>query len=805
MSKNKGTVTYTLRADDSKIEADLNKANKTVEKNAKEAADKSEKIEDKKNKSNVESAEKTADKIKKSQDDVTKNHKEENDKQEEDSRKSYKEREDNAAEHGEKLKGIASSTSMAIGASMLAVGVGVAVVGVKAIGSATDMSSAMDQFIASTGKGTEETERYQKVLEDIYTNNYGEDFTDIADAMALITKNLGDMPDESLQELTESAFVLKDTFEYDIAESTRAAKALIDNFGLSGEKAMSMIAAGAQNGLDFSGELIDSINEYSTHFEKVGLDADDMFKIFENGAENGAWNLDKIGDLVKEMSIRVIDGSESTAEGFSLIGLNVDEMASKFAAGGDSAKEAFNETLEAIAGMDDALAQNTAGTALFGTMWEDLGADVVTQLADIRDGAYDTAGAMDEIKKVKYNDLGSMFESLKRSLEMLILPLGESLIPLLTDIISEIMPTLEECLPPLIERAAEVADSLLPIIADILPTVLELMDELVPTLLDVVDEILPYLSDLITLVAPIIKELVTSILPILADVLELLLPPLVEIVSALLPPLLNVVNSLLPLLQIAIKILEPIIELIVALLDPIVSVIDNAIVPLINILVELIDMLLVVLIPAIELVCGMFQGEFKSMLDGVSAVINNIKGIFEGIIDFIKSVFKGDWDAAWQAVIKIFENHFGMLVNLIKFPLNAVIGGINGVLEGINGIELPDWVPGIGGKSINIPLIPRLKKGAAFIPSDFYPAYLDYGERVLTREENVRYSALGGIDAIERAVSSPTASGTAGNNITYVVQEIDYDRMAAANEKLVDGMSIKCDSREFGRVIKELD
>ena len=79
--------------------------------------------------------------------------------------------------------------------------------------------------------------------------------------------------------------------------------------------------------------------------------------------------------------------------------------------------------------MEDPLAQNTAGVNLFGTMWEDLGPEAVAALAGISDGAYDAAGAMDQIKKVKYDDLGSMFEGLKRSVEMLILPLGEELIP----------------------------------------------------------------------------------------------------------------------------------------------------------------------------------------------------------------------------------------------------------------------------------------------------------------------------------------------------------------------------------------
>ena len=56
-------------------------------------------------------------------------------------------------------------------------------------------------------------------MEDIYANNYGESFSDIGQAMAEVTKQLGDMDDASLQNATESAFALRDTFGYDIPES----------------------------------------------------------------------------------------------------------------------------------------------------------------------------------------------------------------------------------------------------------------------------------------------------------------------------------------------------------------------------------------------------------------------------------------------------------------------------------------------------------------------------------------------------------------------------------------------------------
>ena len=50
-----------------------------------------------------------------------------------------------------------------------------------------------------------------------------------------------------------------------------------------------------------------------------------------------------------------------------------------------------------------------------------------------------------------------------------------------------------------------------------------------------------------------------------------------------------------------------------------------------------------------------------------------------------------------------------------KAPINFLIGGINALIKGINKIkfDVPDWVPGIGGKQFgfNIPQIPKLAKG----------------------------------------------------------------------------------------------
>ena len=682
--KVKGEVVYEIRADDSNLDADLEAAQKKVEQSAEKGADRAEQIE--------KDVSKT---IKREKEDVTQHHKQENEKRVKDDEESGQKREQNEKTVSEKIKGYISDaadqnpvisavkdvTSGLSGtqAAWLGAGTAATVMGGMAVSGANEMKQAMNDYLASTGKGREETERYQNVLENIYANNFGENFQDIADAMASVDHQLGELDDSALQAVTESAFVLRDTFEYEIPESTRAAKALMDNFGIDGQKAMAMIGKGAREGLDYSGELLDSISEYSVQFAKVGLDADDMFNIFQKGAESGAWNLNNIGEAVKEMSIRVIDGSDTTREGFELIGLNAADMAKKFSQGGDAAKEAFQQTIAALADLEDPLAQNTAGVDLFGTMWEDLGPEVVTQLASIGDEAYATAEDLASITDVKYDDLSSIMEELQRNLELLLIPLGGELIPFLS-------------------------------------------------------------------------MLAESVFPLLIDVLG-------------------------PLMEILVAILQPILELVALALEPLISVITS-----------LINVAMVPLMGVLNLLLSIFQEVMQGIIDAVTVQIENVTAIFKELMSFIQNVFTGNWRGAWENVKNIFKTVVDSFKDIFKIPINAIIDLINGFLKGLNKIKIPDWVPKSmgGGKGFHIDLIPRLKKGMDFVPGDYFPAYLDYGERILTQEENIRFTALGGIAGMERALSS--GMSYSGGEKTYriiVPVEVDGREIARASAEYV--------------------
>lgn len=304
----------------------------------------------------------------------------------------------------------------------------------NAVQVAGNMDKGVRKIASATNASAEDMQTLRSVVETIYGDNFGESAEDIADSISKIKQNLGDLSDEELINITESAYALQDVFDYGVDESSRAVKAMMENFDVSAAEAYDYIARGAQNGLDYSGELLDNISEYSVQFKKMGLSASDMFTIFENGAENGAWNLDKIGDSVKELAIRVIDGSDTSKQGFEALGFKADEMAEKFGAGGETARDAFQEVITALAAMDDPVAQNTAGINLMGTMWEDMGAQAVLALGDISDSAYDCAGALDDIKDINYGGLPDTLESIKRQIDLLIEPIGKSLIPSLDEV-----------------------------------------------------------------------------------------------------------------------------------------------------------------------------------------------------------------------------------------------------------------------------------------------------------------------------------------------------------------------------------
>lgn len=633
------------------------------------------------------------------------------------------------------VKTVAFGAAAASAAGLAVAGISKATSYLKDLGSEYDAAS--NSMAASTGRVGKELEDLEEVMRAVYANQYGETMQEAADGVEEVyrqTKLTGD----ALQETTEGAFALQETFEYDIAESARAAKAMMDNFAVSGKDAMGMIAAGAQNGLDYSGELLDSISEYSVQFAKLGFTADDMFQIFQQGADSGAWNLDKVGDAVKEFTIRSIDGSKGTVEAFEALNLNAEVMMETLASGGDDAQYAFRVALERLMEMDDHVKRDATGVALFGTMWEDLSADVIGSMLNVQGGVYDTADALGKINAVKYDSIDAAMEGIKRNAEMQLVPAAQSV----TDAFIEIAPRIEE----MTNRAA--------------PYIVQLADKVGPflsTALDLTVGSFEFLYDTVTFCADSFEKLCgwasknKTALGYVAIAAGTLTTAIVAYniaqgvanaggIAAIAS------NAALTVGYYALVAAETVATAAttawgaaVAFLTSPITLVILAIGALVAAGVLLYKNWDTVKEKALEVggwlsgvwlnvsdsVSGfidcigekfpIFAGYLSGLWSSVSAVAENIKGVFNGIIGFIDGVFSGNWSAAWDSIVSVFANLFGGLVNIAKTPINGVVGAINAVIDGINGVgfTIPDWVPVVGGKSysLNISKLPMFAAG----------------------------------------------------------------------------------------------
>ncbi len=325
-----------------------------------------------------------------------------------------------------------------------------------ALNLSNDFDKAFNNLITKTGAAEEEFNSLNEVMENVYVNNFGESIEDVANAMAIV-KNNTKLAGNELQIATERALLLRDTFEFEVNESTRSAKMLMDQFGLSSDEAYNLIVQGAQNGLDKNGDLLDTINEYSVHFNQLGIGAEEMFNMLINGAENGTFSVDKLGDAVKEFGIRVKDGTADDA--FKELGLSVDNVKEKFGAGGSAAKEALEQVTTALFNMDDPIQQNTLGVTMFGTMWEDLGVEGVKALINMQGEISTTSTALEDINNQKYDDIGKAIQGLGREFQVEVIePLGEELKPVVEDVISYVQengPEIKEVLRGIVEKIGE--------------------------------------------------------------------------------------------------------------------------------------------------------------------------------------------------------------------------------------------------------------------------------------------------------------------------------------------------------------
>lgn len=645
-------------------------------------------------------------------------------------------------------------------------------VGTAAVKFSSDSQDAFQQFAAATGTATEEMGKYKDAINNVYKNNFGESINDVAEAMATVNQNMSYLDDSALQRCTEYAYTLSDTFGYDVAESTRAADTLIKNYGVSAREAFNLITQGAQSGMDYSGEMMDSIDEYSVQFKKLGMDAEDMFSIFANGAQNGAFNLDKVGDAVKEFSIRAIDGSDTTKQGFEALGMDAAKMAEKFGAGGDSAKEAFNEVIKGLAEMDDPVAQSAAGVNLFGTMWEDLGPQVITSMSTASDAIDKSKESVEELVNVKYDTLSGALGGLWRTMQVDVLqPIGNQLIPYVTKGIS------------FIQKFTDKWNRLGPATQKTIVKFAAVAASVGPVLLGfgkVSSGIGTVISNFGKVGGAITRLTGASGFSGIAKIMTGPFGIAAAAVAAAALLIYKNWDKIAPILQ---KIGDRFVEF--------WNTVQPQLQPFIDLCIEIGSYLKDTLLEVFKIVWQAAGEAIVAWFNQVSEVIDNVLGIFEGIITFLTGVFQGDWEKAWTGIVNAVGSIFGTLEALVKTPINAVIALVNKAISAINNISvtLPDVVGG-GHIGFNIPTIPTLAKGTDNWQGGIVQISekggeivdLPSGSRVYPHDESVRI-------ARQEAKKNLTVTIAKLADSIIVREESDIDKIAEAIVRKIEQTS----------------
>ena len=251
------------------------------------------------------------------------------------------------------------------------------------------------------------------------------------------------------------------------------------------------------------------------------------------------------------------------------------------------------------------------------------------------------------------------------------------------DAMIAVVEQLKAVLPGLLDQLGQMAAAIFPalmsVVSALLPAIMQIAGSLLPPIVSLIGQLLPIILEIASAVLPVIVQLIQTIAPLIADIVNTVLPILVDLFNTFMPLISQLVLAILPVLQ----------------------------------------QLLQALAPVIQIVAELFGNALSTAISSAKAVIDGFLSILQGIITFVTGVFSGNWRQAWEGVKQIFSGVMESLKAVVKAPINFIISAINTLIGGLNKVKIPDWVPGVGGKGINIPQIPMLAKGSRNAPDTF--------------------------------------------------------------------------------------
>ncbi|WP_052061877.1 phage tail tape measure protein [Rhodococcoides fascians] len=350
---------------------------------------------------------------------------------------------------------------------------GVAVVGLAAGAMLADaIADGMQQELESDiiqarlGVNDETMAIVGKAAGDAYANAFGESIGANKDALGTLIQAgvlSGEEGNPEMQKILEQATAVSEILGEEIPAVARSAsQAVKTGIAEDATGAFDLMVKGAQNGLNVSEDMLDTMDEYGTQFRNLGLDGGQAFGLMAQAVENGARDTDTAADALKEFAIRATDGSETSAAGFEAIGLNAEEMTAKIAAGGEGAREGLDQVLDGLRGIEDPVARNAAAVELFGTKAEDMGQALYSMDLDKATRQFgDLGGAVDGAIGTMGDNAATQVEMAKRSIEQAKSELNGMLAQAFSPMLSDLAATVSENKPEIIAFFTEVGGAAL--------------------------------------------------------------------------------------------------------------------------------------------------------------------------------------------------------------------------------------------------------------------------------------------------------------------------------------------------------
>lgn len=258
-----------------------------------------------------------------------------------------------------------------------------------------------------------------------------------------------------------------------------------------------------------------------------------------------------------------------------------------------------------------------------------------------------------------------------------------------------------------------VNEHIVPVVEDILEL---LVTTVIPGIISgvqaaapVVMEVFKAIADFIGGIIPIIGDFIAGIMPVISEVITFIQTYVLPIVGEVFN---FIVQQVLPFIVQGIQQLGSIITTVLQAVLPVVQTVFTTI-------WNIIQPILTQILTTVQAVLPQVLFVFQTVFTTIGSVVQAATQIFQGLIQFITGVFTGNWGAAWEGVKSVFQGAWDGLKSIATGVINGIIGVINGAISALNSIKIPDWVPGVGGKGINIPTLPTFAKGTKNTPDTF--------------------------------------------------------------------------------------